>query len=129
MALDAQYASTPQIALAQVTTANTARDGTGTIVDIVTAASTGSRIEVIDIQAIATTTAGMIRLFLYTGAAYRLYREIPVPAITPSATLPAYAMALMFGDMVPLILKSGWKLAASTEKTETFNITAIYGDF
>jgi len=127
MSTQAQYASTARTAQAQVTTANTARDGTGTIATVFTAGSSGSRIDDLTIQATATTTAGMIRLFLHDGTNTRLLREISVSAATPSATVAAYTSSL---SNLALILQSGWSLRASTEKAETFNVIVTRaGDF
>jgi hypothetical protein len=127
MSTQAEDASTARTAQAQVTTANAARDGTGTVATIFTAGSSGSRIDDLTIQATATTTAGMVRLFLHDGTNTRLFREISVSAATPSATVAAYTSSL---SNLALILQSGWSLRASTEKAETFNVLVTRaGDF
>ena len=78
-------------AYAVAATANTNRDGTGTITDVTPAgvALTQLLISRIKIVATGTTTAGMVRLFGYDGTAYRLLHELSVAAITPSATVKA----------------------------------------
>lgn len=119
MSSAAAYASTPATAHGQVSTANTNRDGTGTIATILTAGANGTRIDDIDIVATSTTTAGMVRLFLHDGTNARLWKEIAVSAITPSASVAVFSSALR--DLA-LILKSGWSLRASTHNAETFNI-------
>lgn len=127
MSTQAQYAATPATAVAQVTTANTARDGTGTIVTVETAGTNGTRIDDITVTAVGTTTAGMVRLFLHDGTNARLWREVAVTAITPSATVAAFTASL---TNLGLILATGWSLRASTEKAETFNICVTRaGDF
>ena len=129
MSTTPQFASVVRTAVGQVTTANTNRDGTGTIATIFTAGSSGSRIEMVEIQATVTTTAGMVRLFIHDGTNARLLREQPITANTVSATNPAFQIAISFGDMSPLLLANGYSLRASTEKSETFNITVFGGDF
>lgn len=119
MATTANYANTPRAAVAQVSTANTARDGTGTIATVFTAGSSGSRVDDIVIIATGTTTAGMVRLFLHDGTNARLWQEVPVSAVTVSATVPAWTTSLL---NQALVLPNGWSLRASTEKTETFNV-------
>ena len=127
MSSAAAYASTPATAHGQVSTANTARDGTGTIATILTAGASGTRIDDIDIVAAGTTTAGVVRLFLHDGTNARLYKEILVSAITPSATVAVFSSALR---NLGLVLKSGWSLRASTHNAETFNIEVTRaGDF
>ncbi len=50
MATAPVFAITPRLAVAAVSAANTARDGTGTIVDVLTGVAAGTRIERIWIQ-------------------------------------------------------------------------------
>lgn len=132
MATTAQYASTPKIGLQAISTANANRDGTGTLGTIFTAGTNGSRIERIVVTAQSTTTAGMIRLFLHNGTTAFLHTEIQVFANTPSGTNPAFNATLeAFSNpnLMPIIIPSGYSLRASTNNAETFNITAIGGDF
>lgn len=127
MAVQPQYAATPRAALGQVSTANTARDGTGTIATVFTAGASGSRIDDIAITATGTTTAGMVRLFLHDGTNARMLQEVSVGAVTPSATVQAWTQQLL---NLALILPSGWSLRASTHNAETFNVTVTRaGDF
>jgi hypothetical protein len=132
MANQAQYASTPKVGVGQISTANTNRDGTGTIGTVFTAGANGSRIDMIDVQATATTTAGMVRLFVHDGTTAFLMAELPVTAVTPSATAPAYGQQLNTNTMtyfLPIVLPTGYSLRASTNNAESFNIIAVGGDF
>src|SRR5262249_27101643 len=61
MAATPAFVGTPRTWLGQVSAANTNRDGTGTLVDIVSAGALGSRLDQIEVVAIATTTAGVVR--------------------------------------------------------------------
>lgn len=132
MSTSAQYASTPKCGVEQVSVANTNRDGTGTIVTVFSAGASGSRIDAIDLKAVGTTTAGMIRLFIHDGADARLLTEVPVTAITPSGTLPSWEAQLNTNTMtqvLPLVLPTGYSLRAATNNAETFNVIALGGDF
>jgi hypothetical protein len=127
MATSAQYASTVRAAAAQVTTANTNRNGTGAIVTVFTAGSSGSRIDDISIDAVATTTAGVVRLFINDGTTSYLWQEILVTAVTPSTTVAVWSYTLL---NQALVIPTGWSLRASTNNTETFNILVTRaGDF
>lgn len=127
MATTAQYASTVRAAVAQVSVANTNRNGTGTIVTVFTAGSSGSRIDDISIDATGTTTAGVVRLFINDGTTSYLWQEILVPAITPSTTVPVFSATLLNQS---LLIQNGWSLRASTNNAETFNIIVTRaGDF
>lgn len=127
MSTSAQYAATVRGANAQVTTANTNRNGTGTIVSVFSAGASGSRIDDIYIVATGTTTAGVVRLFISDGTNIRLWQEILVTAITPSTTVQVWSYALL---NLALILPSGYSLQASTNNSETFNVQVTRaGDF
>jgi hypothetical protein len=124
MSTTANYASTPRAALGQVSTANTARDGTGTIATIFTAGASGSRVDDIAIVATGTTTAGVVRLFINDGTNSRLWQEILVAAITPSTTVQVWS-AVQLNQA--LLLPNGWSLRASTNNAETFNVNVTRG--
>jgi hypothetical protein len=126
----ANYVVTPKNGFIQATTANTARDGSGTLSTVYTAAanSAGGRVDRVAIHATGTTTAGMIRLFISNGTLNRLIREVPVVAVTASATQPAFSVELIFDN--GLILENGASLVASTHNAEVFNLIPIVaGDF
>lgn len=131
MATSPAYASAPKLWMGQVTAANTNRDGTGTIVTLGTAPAAGSRLEGVIVQATGTTTSGMVRLYVHDGANARLLLELPVTAVTPSGTQPAWAAqanANTMSQLFPLVLPSGYSLRASTHNAETFNVIGCAGD-
>ena len=135
MATTAQFTAQPNLEYSQLTTANTARDGTGTIVTIAAGPATsagvgvGERITKVTVQATGTTTAGVIRFFLSldNGTTNRLILEKLVPAITPSTTVSAYRMEV--NELVGCVLPGGGQalLRASTNNTETFNVVVESG--
>ncbi len=67
MSNQANYAAVVRDMAAVLSTANTNRDGTGTLVPVVIGAANGSRVDRIQYQATGTTTAGMLRLFRTRG--------------------------------------------------------------
>jgi len=88
------------------------------------AGASGSRVDRIRVQALGTTTSGMIRLFVGTALIY----ELPVVAVTPSGTQPAWGADIVFDN--GLILQASAVLKASTNNAESFALTAISaGDF
>jgi len=116
---------TANTAMAQISTANSGLDGTGTISDVLTApaGTNGTEIVSVTVKATVNTTAGMIRLFIYDGTNTKLLTEIAVEATTKSATAHSFSRRITFNGN-GLALKSTWRLRASTEKAETFNIIA-----
>lgn len=132
MATTPSFAATPLTGLAQISVANTNRDGTGTLGTVATAGASGSRIEEIVIEATGTTTAGIVRLFLHDGTNARLWREVAVTAVTPSGTVLAFTASVRNDtrvDLPLLVLPTGWSLRASTHLGETFNVFAFGGSF
>lgn len=121
------FTLTPRIGYAQVSLANTGRDGTGNISDILTGATYGTRIDKVTVTATGNTTGGMVRLFLYTTAVTRLFLEISVTSATVSSTVQAFTQTVVFDHGI--ILPLNWKLQASTHNAETFNIFAFAGDY
>jgi hypothetical protein len=130
MSTSAQYASTVKAASVALTaTANTNRDGaTGVYTTIFTAGSSGSRIDDIYIVATgASTTAGVIRLFIHNGTAGFLWQEILVTATTPSTTVAVWSYTLLNQG---LVIPTGYSLRASTNNAEGFNVLVTRaGDF
>lgn len=118
----------PHIGKVVISTANTHLDGTGTLGTLIIGTTNGTRISRITIQALGTTTAGMIRIFVKDGTNYFLWKEIQVLATTPSATVKAFNYTLeLFGEMA-IVLPYGYSLEVSTELAESFAITCKGGD-
>jgi len=133
MATSAQYAATPRIGSATLTTADTSLTAPTTVGTILTAGSSGTRIDYIDIQGVATTTASIVNLFIYDGSNYILWTQVPVIAVTSSTTAPAFAATLssnVNANIMPLILPTGYSLRAAVSVTQTgVRVTAQGGDF
>lgn len=109
-----------------ISAANSNLDGTGTIVNILTAGTTGAgwkgcEIQSVTIKAIVTTTYGMVRLFIYDGTNTKLLTEIQVPAVTKSGVASSFSRTVMLDKFE---LQAGYSLRASTQNAESFVITA-----
>lgn len=122
------FALTPIVGVAQLAAANASLDGTGTIVDLVTAGANGARVDKIIVRARGATTLGMVRLFFKPqGGAWSLFDEIEVSAVSPSPGKAAFGGVR---DLIGgLIIPAGSKLGASTHNAEPFAVTAFGGDF
>jgi hypothetical protein len=133
MAANAQYAATPRVGSALLTTADTSLTAPSTVGTVVTAGSSGTRIDYIDIQGVATTVAGIINLFLFDGTNYILWNQVPVIAVTSGTTAVAFQALLSSNsnaNLMPLTLPTGWSLRATTSTAQTgIRVTAYGGDF
>ena len=128
----ADFVKTQRSWLAQVSAANTNRDGTGTLVDVAAAVANGPGliIEELFAKAAVTTTDGQVRLFLDDGSNTRLFEELAIPAATVSATVQSAAVeSSRISKETPLRLQAGWTLKASTHNAEAINIVASGGEF
>ena len=116
-----------------VATANTAKDGTGTVVTIHTAGANGSRVEKIRFRALGTNVATVARLFINNGSTNTvaanniLYEELTLPATTLSET----AQLLNQEMSVSLVLPAGYKLLITIGTTVAagYAVTAVGGDY
>jgi hypothetical protein len=126
MAATPKFTSTPRYAAAVVSAANTNRDGTGTIVDVITGVAAGTKIFEVVVQATVTTTAGMVRLYVYDGTNSRLFDEVPISAVTVSASVAGERYAMSYDNLV--LPSASHKLQASTHNAESFNVIALGGD-
>jgi len=113
-----------------IDTANTNRDGTGTLGTGITAGLAasgylGTRIDSISIKAIESTDLGMVRVFLYDGTNTRLWTEIPVNAVTKSATVQSF-----YRKLTPRFnLQSDWSIKFSTETGKDFSVIVEGNDW
>lgn len=124
------FIQTPKAWVGDLATANTNRDGTGTIATIASAGPNGSRIEHVDIQAYGTVTAGVIRLYIHDGTTARLWKEILVTTTTPSTTIAAWSYSLDCSQPSNcLLLQTTYSLRASTHNAENFRVASFGGDF
>lgn len=126
MASTPAFASTARVGSAQVSAANTGRDGSGTIVDVLTGVAAGTRVFEVVVQATVTTTAGMVRLYYYDGTNTRLLDEITVTAVTVGASTPAFRASRRYDNLV--LAGSTHKLQASTHNAEAINVIALAAD-
>lgn len=123
------FTLSPLVNGGQVSTANTNRDGTGTLATLYTVGADGGRIDYVRAKATVTTTAGMVRIFVSTdgGTTKRLWAEMIVTAITVGASTAAWE-----GEFVPtrpLLLPASAVVYASTHNAEAINVFAHGGNY
>lgn len=126
------FVLTPKIGQALVNTANTNRDGTGSLGSVITGATNGTRVDRVVVKASVNTTNGMVRLFIYDGASvYTLYDEVPVNPINVSAQVAGFKSTLSSPDLSApyLVLPNGYILKAGTHNAEMFHVTAQAFDY
>lgn len=125
MASTPTFASTPRLGFGSVSTANTNRDGTGTIVDILTGVTAGTRVERLVLQTTGNPSDSIVTIFLYDGTTYRLFDEFDLgdPAAA-SATVPGWRTERAYRDLI--LPSSSWKLAAAITAALTAGVMDVF---
>ena len=126
MATDPAFAATPAFGMVQISTANTNRNGTGSLGIVKSAGANGSRVDLIRFCSAGTTTAGVVRIYISDGTNHRLVKEIMVTAVTPSTTIEVWNGE--YRSPEPIVIASGDSIRASTNNAETFNVFAFGAD-
>jgi hypothetical protein len=114
-----------------VSAANTARDGTGTIVTLVTAVAAGTVVRGVQLKAAVTTAQACILFWTSSdsGSTWKLLDEVTVAAITPSNTTPSWSFNYRPPDPQGLILPgSTWRLGFTSTIAQSTNAIAYGGD-
>ena len=131
MATTPAFTATPRIAYGSVSAANTARDGTGTIVDVITGATGGTKINEVIFKATGQPADSVVTLFLYDGTNTYLLDEIDIGApAAGSTTVAAYRNSIVYANLV--LPNASWKLRAAVTvavTTGAINVIALGGDF
>jgi len=124
MATAPAFASTPRIGVAAVSTANTNRDGTGTIETVLTAGSSGTLIKEILCKATGDPADSVVTIFLHDGTNYWLFDEFDLgnPAAA-STTVEGYRIAKTYAN---LVLPTSWSVRAAITVALTSGVINVY---
>lgn len=127
------YPDVPVIGYGTITTANTAKDGTGTVVTLITASTNGTKIEGVKIQSSGANVQTVMRFFINNGQANSTaanntyFADIMIPANSLSET------DSMQSTYVPLNLRlpNGYKLniTIGTTVANALHVTALGGNY
>jgi len=124
---------TPVVSWGTVAAANTAKDGSGTVVTVFTAGANGSRVDRLKIRAAGTNVATVLRIFINNGSTNAtptnnsLYMEATIAATTLSE------VAALADNLIPLdmALPAGYKIniTIGTTVAAGLAVTAEGGDY
>lgn len=129
------FVLTPKISWGTVSTANTGKDGTGTVVTVFTAGANGGRVEKIRFLHLGTNVQTVARVFVNnngansTPANNSLIAECSIVSNTLSEVQEQVAAEIIFDG--GLILPANYKLniTIGTTVAAGIQITAFGGDF
>lgn len=119
------FAVVPRMAVAAVSTANTNRDGTGTIVDLLTGVTAGTKVFEIAVQATGDPADSVVTIFVHNGTSYFLFDEIDIgnPAAA-STTVPGSRWTRRYDSL--LLPSASWKVAAAITVALTSGVLNVF---
>jgi hypothetical protein len=133
---------TPKIGYGTLATANTAKDGTGTVVTVATAGSNGSRVDQIKVRALGTNVATVLRFFINNGSdPTTATNNALIHEVTIAATTLSEVAALADNDILTVkgsdyvcsipYLPAGYKINVTIGTTVAagLHVTTHYGDY
>lgn len=124
---------TPVVSWGTVTTANTAKDGTGTVVTVYTAGANGGRVDYLKIRALGTNVATVLRVFVNNGStnATAANNSLLVDMTIAATTNSEVAQLLDNVLTLDLSLPAGYKLNVTIGTTVSAGlaVTAVGGDY
>jgi hypothetical protein len=128
MASTPAFASTARIGVTTIATANTNRDGSGTIAELIAGVAAGTKITTIKAEPEVTTTAGMVRVFISTdsGSTWNLFDELAISAVTVGASTKVAAVTATYTDLV--LGSATHRIGVATHNAESINVFAFGGD-
>jgi hypothetical protein len=89
--------------------------------------TSGSKVDEITFTAIATSTSNVGRIFINNGTNVYLYKEVSIPAVTASASVPAASVTISFNN---LLIPSGSSIYVSVATLDSgYAVSAFGGDF
>jgi len=139
------YSKVGDVQWGTVTTANTAKDGTGTVVTIFVAdATNGGRVEKIRARPTGTNTASVLRVFINNGSSNAtpanntLFAEVSLPSTTLSEVAALALVEIPNNNATspdttgfPIVLPAGYKLniTIGTTVAAGWAVTAVGGKY
>jgi hypothetical protein len=128
------YSAAPIISWGTVATANTAKDGTGTVVTVFTAdATNGGRVEKLKVRAQGTAVGTVLRIYINNGSTNTtatnnsLYYEVTAAASAVSETTAQSDIEVLLN----LSLPPGYKINVTVGTTiaAALSVTAVGGKY
>jgi len=128
MASTPAFIGTARIGIANGTAAGTAIDGTGSIIEVLAGAATGTRVLEVDVKCAATSAAAIVNLFLSadSGSSWRVFDSIAIAAGTPSTTVASVEASATYQNLV--LPGTAHRLGFMTTIAQSTNVYALGGD-
>lgn len=126
MASSPSFAVTPRVGSVSISTADSSYTAPTNVGTVLSGVSTGTRIAEVVVKCAATSSAAIVRLFLFDGTNYWLFDEIVVAAATGSATVATTRVSTTYNNLV--LPSASWSLRATTSVSQAVHVTALGAD-
>lgn len=124
-----KYLGAVNVKAVSIASANTDRTGaSGTKYAANTAGSNGAVMHKITVEAVGTTTEGVVRIFMDTADGLFLVKEIDVTAVDLASSPDSEAFSAEVEDW-GLIMPPSASLYVTTHKSEAFHVTIAGQDY
>jgi hypothetical protein len=126
MASNPVFAVTPRIGAVSVATADSSYTAPTNVGNVITGASTGTRIAEIVVKCAATSAAAIVRIFLHDGTTYWLFDEVTVAAATGSSTVQQTRVSTTYNNLI--LPSASWSVRVTTSIAQATHVTAFGAD-
>ena len=126
MAASPVFAAIPRIGAVSIATAEASYTAPTNVGILITGVSTGTRISEIVVKMAATSTAAIVRIFLYDGTNYWHFDEISVAAATGSATVQQTRVSTTYNNLI--LPSASWSIRVTTSVSQATHVTALGAD-
>lgn len=126
MATSPSFAATPRIGAVSIATADSSYTAPTNVGTVITGASTGTRIAEIVVKCAATSSAAIVRFFLYDGSTYWLFDEVTIAAATGSSTVQQTRVSTSYNNLI--LPSASWSVRVTTSVSQTTHVTALGAD-
>lgn len=126
MAAKPVFATTPRISAVTISTLEASLTAPTNFGTVITGVAAGTRVAEIVVKCAATSTAGLVRLFLHDGTNYYLFDEIVVAAATSSASVATTRVSTSYNNLV--LPSASWTVRATTTVAQAIVVSALGAD-
>ena len=124
MASVPKFASAPRMGIVAVSTANTARDGTGTLLTVITGTAAGVVVPRIAVVATGDPADSIVTLFISDGTTTWLFDEFDIGnPVAASTTVPGYKESRRYPDL--MLNNASWLIKAGITVAPTSGVVNV----
>lgn len=126
MAVNPQFAATPRVGSVSISSAETSLTAPTSFGTLITGVTAGTRVAEIVVKCAATSSAALVRVFLFDGTNYFLFDEIAVAAATSSNTVATARVSTSYNNLI--LPSSSWSVRVTTTIAQATHVTALAAD-